>query len=280
MSKDIRLTAYDLSAGVLRAAEQAFYAELGPDGAHVMRHIHENPNFRRRVANFAIAGGYSPSTDQKLARAILGKNFFGIEDWAVLYGVNFSEKQLRAVVEFPWGEDILNSPCPFIKGKAIRETHVAFLGLDQFMGKPLTIRKWQDIHPATGQPRFYSYPQDCWYEYEKFANEVACAFRWYLMLANIVPKSECTTYADRTVMLPTEYEVPFAIMEVTKDLLYHRKNGFFLNSSRYVRCQDVSSYGDRVGVGDFSSSGLSVDRWTDASRRDHLGLAASRLPAC
>lgn len=242
---------------------------------HLAR-LRAEDDYAKRVAAFMLRGGLEGSVHQKLARAILGKNFFGIEDWSALYGVNFSQKQLRAVAEFPWGEDILNSPCPFYKGKLIKETHGAFLELDRYMGKPLTIMKWQEIHPITGQPRFYSYPQDCWYKDEKFANTPTCAFRWYLMPLQIVPDSESKTYQDQVAMLPAEYEVPFAIEEVTKDLLYHRKNGNFLNPSRYGRCQDVSSSGSRVRVGGFGSGGLGVGGWAVDDRSDGVGLAASR----
>lgn len=262
----------------------AGYGEVGASLSALEKHgvttyhlarLRAEDDYAKRVAEFMLRGGLEGSVHQKLARAILGKNFFGIEDWSALYGVNFTAKQLRAVAEFPWGEDILNAPCPFNKGKTIRETHVAFLGLDRFMGKSLTIMKWQETHPTTGQPKFYFYPPDCWYKDEKFANQPTCAFRWYLMPLQIVPDSESKTYQDQMAMLPAEYEVPYAIEEVTKDLLYHRKNGTFLNPLRYGRCQDVSSSGRRVYVGGFDSHGLYVDYWTDA-RYDRVGMAASR----
>jgi hypothetical protein len=66
--------------------------------------------------------------NQKRAREIMGKNFFGVEEWSILYDVKFSQKQLRQAAEFPWGEDILNSTCPFC-GKVVKECHFAFLGL-------------------------------------------------------------------------------------------------------------------------------------------------------
>jgi hypothetical protein len=238
--------------------------------------------YAKRVAEFMLRGGLEGSVHQKLARAIMGKNFFGIEDWSALYGVNFSQKQLRAIAEFPWGANILNSPCPFHKGNTIRKTHVAFLGLDRFMGKSLTIMKWKETNLTTGQPKFYSFPPDyysyeCWYENEKLANQLTCAFRWYLMPLQIVPDSESKTYQDQMAMFPKEYEVPFAIEEVTKDLLYHRKNGTPLNPSRYGRCQDVSSNSGRVSIGHFCSDGLGINRWTNDDCRDYdVGLAASR----
>jgi hypothetical protein len=223
-----------------------------------------------------LRGGLEGSVHQKFARAILGKNFFGVEEWATLYGVNFTNKQLREIAEFPWNEDVLNAPCPFYKGKSIKETHFAFLGLDSFKGKPLTVIKWQELHSKSGQPRFYSYAPDCWYAKEKFAINSTCRFRWYLMPLEIIPDSTEKTYQEQVAMLSTEYEVPLAIEEITKLILYYRKNGIYLNPTNYGRCQDVSSGGFRVRVGLFDSVGLDVDYWWGDDRNYFVGLAASR----
>jgi len=242
---------------------------------HLAR-LRAESDYAKRVAEFMLRGGLEGSVHQKLARAILGKNFFGIEEWATLYGVNFTNKQLREVANFPWNEDVLNTPCPFHKGKSIKETHFAFLGLDGFKGKPLTIIKWQELHSKSGQPRFYSYAQDCWYAKEKFAINPTCRFRWYLMPLEIIPDSTEKTYQEQVAMLPAEYEVPLAIEEVTKLILYYRKNGIYLNQTNYGRCQDVTSDGSRVYVGRFDSYGLDVSYCWDDNRNYNIGLAASR----
>jgi len=242
---------------------------------HLAR-LRAKPDYAKRVAEFMLQGGLVGSAHQKLARAILGKNFFGVEEWSFLYGVNFSNKQLREVAEFPWSEDVLNAPCPFYKGKSVKETHFAFLGLDTFKGKPLTILRWQELHPASGQPKFYSYAPDSWYSKEKFGNKPTCGFRWYLMPLEIVPESTNKTYAEQTAMLSADYEVPLAIEEITKVILYYRKNGIYLNSTRYGRCQDVASNGYRVDVGYFVSEGLNVNRYWDDFHHHSIGLAASR----
>jgi len=64
---------------------------------------------------------------------------------------------------------------------------------------------------------------------ENFANELTCGFRWYLMPLEIVPNSTSKTYQEQLAMLPTDYKVSLAIEEVTKEILYYRKNGIFLN---------------------------------------------------
>ena len=241
---------------------------------HLAR-LRAEPEYAKRVAGFMLQGGLVGLTHQR-ARAILGKNFFGVEEWSSLYGVNFSNKQLREVAEFPWSEDVLNAPCPFHLGKSIKETHFAFLGLDAFKGKPLTILKWQELHPDSGQPKFSSYAPDSWYAKEKFGNEPTCGFRWYLMPLEIVPESTSKTYAEQTAMLPADYEVPLAIEEVTKVILYYRKNGIYLNPTTYSRCRDVASDGDPVDVGYFDSEGLDVGSGWGDERHYRIGLAASR----
>lgn len=238
---------------------------------HLAR-LRAEPDYAKRVAEFMLRGGLDASIHQKLARAVMGKNFFGVEDWSALYGVNFSQKQLRQVAEFPWGEDILNSTCPLC-GKVVKDCHFAFVGLDRINGKPLTILKLQELHPATGQPKFYSYAPSAWYSEQKFAK---MSFRWYLLHQNIVPKSEDKTYDGQKAMLTADYEVPSAVTEATKDLLVFRKTGNFVNQSRYARCECVASGGRRVRVGYFDERGLDVYYYWDVDRCYDLGLAASR----
>ena len=241
---------------------------------HLAR-LRAEPDYAKRVAEFMLRGGLDASIHQKLARAVMGKNFFGVEDWSALYGVNFSQKQLRQVAEFPWGEDILNSTCPLC-GKVVKDCHFAFVGLDRINGKPLTILKLQELHPATGQPKFYSYAPSAWYSEQKFARETTMSFRWYLLHQNIVPKSEDKTYDDQKAMLTADYEVPSAVTEATKDLLVFRKTGNFVNPSRYARCECVTSGGYRVSVGYFDGGGLDVRRYWVGHRFCSVGLAASR----
>ncbi len=241
---------------------------------HLAR-LRAEPEYAKRVAEYILRGGVDGSVHHKLARALMGKNFFGIEDWATLYGANFSQKQLRQVAEFPWGEDVLASTCPLC-GKTVKDCHFAFLGLDRLNGKPLNILKLQELHPNTAQPRFYRYTPDAWYSKEKFATETTCDLRWYLLHTSIVPKSEDKTFDEQRAMLPAEYEVPSAIAEVSKDLLVFKKTGVYANPSRYGRCTDVDSDGSRVCVGYFDAGGLRVNDYWDDRRDDYIGVSASR----
>ena len=245
----------------------------------------------KRIARFIRQGDLAKrSIHMNFAQAIMpSENFFGTGEWKFLYDVNFTDKQLRKVAEFPWSEDVLNAPCPFHKGKSIKETHFAFLGLDHILGKPLTILKWQKIHPKLGQPQFFSYASDNWHAKdwyaEKFGNKLTCGFRWYLMPLEIVPNSAEKTYQEQVKMLPDDYKVPSAIEEVTKDILYFRKNGIYLdfdstraylNSAMEGRCQDVVLSSERISVGDFDKDGLVIYRHQDEFCDCSIGIAASR----
>jgi len=239
---------------------------------HLARLRSEN-EYAKRVAQFMLRGGIEGSVHHKLARAILGKNFWGVEEWSALYGLNFSKKQLREISEFPWGEDILNSTCPLC-GKIVRECHFAHLGLEKFKGVPLTMMKLYELHPTTGQPRFYA--DDPWYKNENFATKTTLQFRWYLTHLEIIPNSTNKTYAEQIQMFTEEYEVPLAMEETLKNFLYYKKNGIYLNPTKWARCKDLGSVGRRVSLGEFGSDGLGVGFWVDDYRGGSVGLASSR----
>lgn len=246
---------------------------------HLAR-LRSDTAYAKRVAEFMLRGGIDGSIHHKLARAILGNNFFGVEEWATLYGANFTKKQLREVAEFPWGEDILNGPCPFVKGKLVKDTHFAFLGVSKLNGDPLTVMKWHGLHPPTGQPKFY-FTDNPWHRGQPHTDVATMELRWYLMLKEIVPDSTSKTPEDQVAMLPAEYEVPTTIAEVTKDLLAFRKTGERPNYSRWAVCKERTvktdcAYAGYVScVGLFSEGGLDVGDWGGGAGSS-VGLGASR----
>lgn len=253
----------------IRSIESAI-ASLGGNPCQIFDRVRTDRVFANRIADFMLRDWQlEASIYHERARAIMGKNFFGVEEWLTLYGVKFSNKQLREVADFPWDENILNSPCPFMKGKSIKETHFAFLGIDSIKNKPLTINRWQELHPK------YFYTPEIWHEKEKFAGESTCGFRWYLMLLESVPDLIAKTHAEQIAILPVEYGVAFVIEETTKLILYHRKNGDYLNTERPDRCQDVSD-GYHIGVGYRNTGELLLTHIKDTCQYSYIGLALYR----
>lgn len=282
-------TVWGLSAGKKNEAETKFYTELGEHGGRVMTQVADNTIFRQQLVQFGICGGFQPSTDQRIAQLLMGEqNFFGPKEWLTRYGkfgVSFTKQQLKRAAEFPWGEDILNSPDHWEPVKLVKDTHFAYLGVDTVStteGKRLlSINRLQGWFPATGQPRFYSYDDDCWYGNGKqgeqpFAKIATCSLRWYLLRKEIVSKSTDTPYDQQLAMLPPEYEPPLAVEEVTKHILFGALNlGAYLNKSVYARCRDLSARGRRLNIDNSGSGGLDVYDWDDSGRCG-IGVGASR----
>lgn len=254
--------------------------EAGRDPADIIELLDTNEGYRQRLAIFAARGAISIPASYKLARRIMGKNLFGPEEWTLFYGISFTQKELRKTAKFPWSEEILDSECPFNPGKAVSETHFAFLGLDRYNGPvteahgPLTTMAWQKIHPAESQPRFYACGANCWYPNEQFA-AVPLELRWHLVLTEIVPRSHSTSWADMQVMIPEAYEVPSPIVEVTKVLLYYKMNDVYLNRNYYGATDTLGSVGVRVIVGYCYGELVSVSFW-GGSADGSVGLSLVR----
>lgn len=237
--------------------------------------LRKDSEYARRCAQFMVRGGNTESIDEKLARRIMGDDFFGSNAWADLHQVALSGRQMRTIGKFPWSEEILDSECLLNPGKAVSQTHFAFLGIPTFSGKPLTIAEWQAIHPADGQPRFYRYSPDCWHEKESFALSPTLGLQWYLGLKEAVPNSASKRWENMLPMLPPEYEVASPIAEVTKVLLYHKRNGVYLNQNVYAACDTLVSVGLRVLVGLCRGDAVGVGGW-NGNPYDSVGLSAFR----
>ena len=197
---------------------------------------------------------------------------FSEADWASYYG---PAQKLNPEVE-----DVLNGPCPFNKGKLVKDTHFAFMGMPAINGEPLTIAKWLELHPADGQPKFY-FNTNPWHAGQPHTDVATLEPRLYIVLREIVPGSTSKTPEEQVAMLPPEYEVPTTIVEVTKDILVFRKTGKRCNGSRWATCTErtVKTSHVRAGsvscVGSFIEDGLDVNDW-DGSQNDDVGVGASR----
>ena len=263
-----------LVAEVTHAEVTAMLELLGKHGV-TRTHLSQfrgNADLAARVVQ-ALVGGESHKTPVEsvaAARSILGKFFFGAEEWSTHYGIAVPE-----VPEFPWSREILNSPCPFVRGRKIKDTHYAFLGVPVFDGEALSIMKLNELHPRDKQPKLFSSPAEAWYRQESFATEVVCQPRWYLLLKGIVPDSENKTWDRQLAMLPPEYHVPTGVEEVCKDLFCYQTAKAYLNRERYARVADTTSDGDRVDVGYGNPDGFNVGYW-DGGPNPRIGIAASR----
>ena len=270
----------DTPSGPLRAAEHLLWGAFGQQADSVAEHVNRDPGFRNRIARFVLNGGMEPSVDVRVARALLGNSLIDLADWALLFGTRFEDSEVQNALQFPWHEDVIMSECPFNKGKLIKDTHTAFFGLPKLNGQPLTVAKWIELQPATGQPKFF-FNDDPWHADQPHIEVMTLLPRWYLLLTEVVPGSTGMTPDDMDSILPAEYEPPSTIAEVTKNMLVYHKTGRRPNYSKLARCAELTIVTERWSdrcpslVGIFSEIGLSINGWS-SNRFVGVGCGASR----
>ncbi len=246
---------------------------LGDDTAFTVSRLKSDPAFRNQAADALVDKVYrSGPMPPRVARRIMGEGrFWGLEEWRSAFG---PEAAATDVPDFPWGVDVLTGPCPFDPKKLLRETHFAFLGLDRLHDEPLTILKWQELHPASGPIRFDLYGPDAWFASYPLATSTTCTVRWYLMPVDTVLAYR--RYEEQERALPEEYEITAAVAEVTKDILCARLTGSRPNTKKFSRCREHTG-GSYVAVGKFGGkAGLRLESLRNDSSAD-VGAAASRV---
>ncbi len=136
-----------------------------------------------------------PDTNcQSRARAIMGKNFLGLEEVRRGFGFALDPEQFT---EIPFGEETL---------QACKDTHVLVAG------SALSVNEVRKI----ASDDFYDTD---WYKREPFANDKKVTVRWYLLRKEPVPESRSKTFAQQTALLKEE-EVPFACEVTYMVILY------------------------------------------------------------
>ena len=212
----------------------------------------------KKVVRLIQNGGFEPSTSQKLAREIMGTNFFGIEEAIKHFGVNPSKQQLAYLAEVPFSEEVLN---------ASKDTHILVAVF------PLSILHIRG-HARKQSDRTLFYDQD-WYNGQSFAKEKG-EVGWQLVRKEPVANSTSKNWNEQQALLSKDEETPKAQVVIYTMIGHFLATGERLFEKVYVRCSDLGSYGSRVCVGVFGDEGLYVFYWDDYVRFGVVGLSASR----
>ncbi len=210
-----------------------------------------------KVVQLVRSGGFTAPTSHTSTRAIMGKNFFGIEEAVKHFGVNPSKQQLAYLAEIPWSEEVLQS---------VKDTHILVAVF------PLSIL---DIRGHCHDQHLF-YNQD-WYNKQAFAKNKG-EVSWQLIQKTPVADSTSKTWNEQQALLGKNEETPTARVMVYSIIGHFLATGERLFEKIYVRCCDLDSDGGHVCVGDFDASGLGVlSYWFDV-RLSVLGVASSRKP--
>lgn len=209
-----------------------------------------------KVVRLIQNGGFEPSTSQSHARAIIGKNFFGVEEAIKHFGVNPSKQQLAYLAAVPFTEEVL---------RASKDTHILVAVF------PMSIL---DIRGKVERKLFYSH-DDAWYNKQAFAKDKG-EVGWQLVRKVPIADSTNKTWNEQQALLSKDEETPKVQVVVYTIIGHFLATGERLFENIYVRCSDLDSDGNRVYVGRFGAGGLSVDCWRGDLRYGYIGLSAAR----
>ncbi len=209
----------------------------------------------KKVVRLIQNGGFEPSTSQKRAREIMGKNIFGVEEAIKHFAVNPTKQQLAYLAEVPFAESVL---------EACKDTHILVAVF------PLSLL---DIRGACKDQGLF-YNQD-WYNKQSFAKEKG-EVGWQLIRKTPVSDSTSKTWDEQNKLLGKDDEVPSLRAVVYAMVGHYKATGERLFEKIWVRCSDLDSGGYRVNVGRFDAKGLRVGNDWDGYRHEPLGLASAR----
>jgi len=206
-----------------------------------------------KVVRLIQNGGFEPTTSQKRARKIMGKNFFGVEEAIRHFGVNPTRQQQIALSEIPFSEAVLGQS---------KDTYVL---VAVFPLSILEIRgKWIKL-----------FNDQSWYNKESFAKEYD-EVSWQLVRKTEVANSTSKNWQEQQALLGKDDEVPSAQVMVYTIIGHYLATDERLFEHIYVRTSVVDSGGYRVDVGRFDSGGIDVDSDWDDLCDGPLGVSSTR----
>jgi len=211
---------------------------------------------------FIQNGGFVSTTDQKRAREIMGKNFFGVEEAIKYFGVNPNRQQLAALSEIPFSEAVLEQ---------LKDTHVLVAVF------PLSIL---DIRDKLGFSSGYDDlfcdggGMDIWYIKESFAKERSKVI-WQLVGKTIVDKSTSKTWQEQQALIGEEEEIPTAQVMIYVMTGHYLATDERLFENILIRTSSMCSCG-HVCVGNFNLGGHNITAYRNNFCIYFLGVSSAR----
>jgi len=216
------------------------------------------------------------ANDQRLWESLYVPHIFGEKEWIKYFGFVKASPIPRSI--YP----ILESDCPFWKGKKVKETHICFLIPESVNNQTFTLKKLEKLVklPKQGYPTKYKH---IWKDiFKNYGSLSPSQSYWVLMTKDILDESKNKTYQSQQILVEsiskktkTNYQIPYLLEVVTGLFITYVRFKICLPSlsSTFTRCQeDISSY--HLAAGGFNENGLSVV-YNDAAYKD-FGVIALR----
>lgn len=199
------------------------------------------------------------SDSQREAKAIMGANFFGIEEATTHFGAKWNQEQLDALATVPFSDEVL---------EACKDTHILVAGY------PMTLLQVRAKASKAKKGKLFYSTEGSWYESQAFARKTKVEVRWYLIRKKPIDNSTNKSWDEQQALLKNE-STPTACVMVYTIMGHFLNTGERLFENVNVRCSDIDSDGYHVNVGNFDA-GSHINWLLGGSRRSDLGLSASR----
>ena len=200
------------------------------------------------------------------------EHLFGVEEWTRFFG------DVGEIPPLPKNiQDILSTPCPFVREKTIGETHLLVLMPAQVNGRPFNLNRLQKLiqQPREGKARDYA--EDYQTIKKDVGNLTIGSPYWLLMTSGILADSTSKDYESHCALLKSiahttglSYTLPNALEAATTILSHAHRGVTSFYSETFTRCQDAIGSG-YVIVGGFTGETLTINRYSFAN--DTVGAA-------
>lgn len=230
--KVLAITPYYKVTATIEAMERA---GTNIKGFSLLRSKPDLANKVARLINNEILG--TVELDNQLLSLLDNNSFFGPADWLKYFDIEVIGLKLPRPIEEL--KAILESPCPFVEGKKVKETHYLFCTPFDYKEKPLTVNLWRELYELENRIIFswtddneYSTPEEGKIDYQElnFSKKTARLI-WYLMFKGAIPGSFNKTFIEQGNFLKKQgYEVPTAVEVIPMIMLIMEKNKYLTNS--------------------------------------------------
>lgn len=164
--------------------------------------------------------GRGTHATESMVRSLMPGRFFGSAEWNEHYPALVTASKRRAVPGFPWTVEELESPCPFVAGRAVHETHFSFLLPRLRRGTKATPKGWYHVarQAFDDMARFRLVERNA----SVWADQQAETGLWYLLPWAKDDAAVPMLYPARVRSLPPGYHPSQVAVIVTALVLYRR----------------------------------------------------------
>lgn len=270
--KVLAITPYYKVAAIIEALERA---GTNIKGFSLLRSEPDLVYKVARLINNEILG--STELDNQLLSLLDDSRFFGPADWLKYYDIEVIGLKLPKPVEEL--KAILESPCPFVEGKKVKETHYLFCMPFDYTEKPLTVNQWLEIYKHEASINFRGVDDrghNCGYydsDYRKldFSKTTTANYVWYLMFEGVIPDSKNKSFFEQVHFLKNQkYELPRAIEILSMLLLVFEKNKYLIGGSSLISGRTTDPYlvYTQVTIGTMNLNGREIFIYDGPNRND------------